>query len=72
MPTVTLKFNLPDEQEDFQSAVKGGEYRLAMSEFDDYLRKRLKYETLDEPVYQALQAARDQLRHQLEIFDLLI
>ncbi len=39
-----LEFELPEDREDFETAVKGVEYRVALSEFyTNTLRKRRKY-----------------------------
>lgn len=57
----TLRFNLPEDNEEFLSASKGGHYLSAIHALDDYLRGRIKYEELTEPVQEALQAARDRL-----------
>jgi hypothetical protein len=56
-----LIFKLPEEDAEFQMAVKASAAFCALSEYDNYLRGRLKYEDLSEPVDTALQAARDKL-----------
>ena len=38
-----LKFNLPDEAEEFRNATEGGKYKEALREFDNYLRSIVKY-----------------------------
>jgi len=44
MPQVTLTFNLPDDESDYDDARLGGKLRCAMSEFyNGSLRKRRKY-----------------------------
>ena len=39
-----LKFNLPEEQEEFEIANKGWKFRLALSTYDQHLRNKLKYD----------------------------
>jgi hypothetical protein len=38
-----LKFNIPDDQDEFESAISGSKWQAAMYEFDQYLRSQLKY-----------------------------
>ena len=39
-----LEFNLPEEEEQFQSANKGMDWALTVWDIDQLLRKKLKYE----------------------------
>lgn len=43
MPLVTIQFNLPEEQSEFRSAVKGAKYCSAIQEYDSWLRALTKY-----------------------------
>jgi hypothetical protein len=43
MPLATLQFNLPDDQEEFRSAVKGSKYLSALREYDSWLRGLTKH-----------------------------
>lgn len=61
MPKAVLEFNLPEENDEFETAYNGINYKIILSELDNYLRSRLKYEELSEPIYEALQATRDEL-----------
>jgi hypothetical protein len=61
MPTATLRYRLPDERDEYEAAYYGGTYRVILSELDQYLRSRIKYEDLPEPVGEALQLARQRL-----------
>jgi hypothetical protein len=61
MPRVMLVYKLPQENDEFQYAKQGVDRSTILSEFDNYLRGRLKYEDLPEAVEEALQAARDKL-----------
>lgn len=44
----TLKFSLPEENDDFETATNGWKYRSVLIEFDNFLRSKLKYEELTE------------------------
>lgn len=61
MPVGILKFNLPEDDQEFKDAQNGSSLRGQLQEFDNYLRGRIKYEELDEKVDEALQEARNQL-----------
>jgi len=63
VPKSTLTFNLPEEQEELNHALNAVAYIAALQEIDNYLRGRLKYEELEQPVREALQAARDYLHN---------
>lgn len=56
-----LEFNLPQDEVEHQLALNGANYKIALDEMDNYLRNRLKYEELDDKVYEALQLARNTL-----------
>jgi hypothetical protein len=58
-----LKFNLPDDQDDFDTAVNGAKWWLAMYELNQYLRSKIKYseEGMSDDTYKALEETRDQL-----------
>ena len=64
MPKSTLEFNLPEERDELRYALNAVAYIAALQEIDNYLRGRLKYEELDEPVRDALQSARDFLHNE--------
>jgi hypothetical protein len=61
MPKGTLSFKLPEENEEYLMAIKAAAYWAALTDMDNYLRGRLKYEDLPEAVDKALQEARDYL-----------
>ncbi len=43
MSKAILKFNLPEDQEDYFNASNGYNYRNCLSELDNHLRNELKY-----------------------------
>lgn len=44
MPQVTLTFNTPEETAELNTALRGGKYLSVLTDFDNYLRNRIKYE----------------------------
>jgi hypothetical protein len=43
MPTVTLRYRLPDEQSEYDAARLGGEALSTLWQIDQHCRKRIKY-----------------------------
>jgi len=66
---IVLEF---DTIEEAQLAINGSKYAAAIFEFDQYLRGKLKYETLPEDMYIAYQDSREKIREQLSEYNLLI
>lgn len=57
-----LKFNLPEEQEEFEIANNGWKFRSALSEYDNYLRGKIKYdESLTNEQYKVYDEVRTKL-----------
>ncbi len=58
-----LIFNLekPEDVEEHRLAINARNMSIVLDELDNYLRARLKYEDLSDPVHEALQACRDRL-----------
>lgn len=52
----TLKFNLPEEQEEFNEALRGGDYLAFIWDFKQYLRSQTKHpkEGISEDYLQAM------------------
>jgi hypothetical protein len=44
MPKAYLKFELPQETDEFELAQNGGKYKAALDDFDNWLRAMDKYE----------------------------
>lgn len=58
-----LKFNLPDDQDDFRFAVEGTKWYLVVHTFDQYLRSQMKYnDNLTDEEYGLLEKVREELR----------
>jgi hypothetical protein len=64
--TATLTFSLPEEQEEFDRAVQGGDWRMVVEDLDAHLRSRLRHEDLPDEVHAALDRARTHLYELLE------
>jgi hypothetical protein len=64
--TATITFTLPEEQEEFDRAVQGGNWRMVVEDLDAHLRSRLKHEDLPDEVHAALERARTHLYGLLE------
>jgi hypothetical protein len=57
-----LKYNLPEEQEEFETANNGWKYRSVLLEYDNHLRSKIKYdESLTEEQYKVYEDARNKL-----------
>ena len=57
-----LKFNLPEEQYEFNNAIKGGDWKDVCWQMDQYLRKRIKYdESLSEEQLRVYEGVREEL-----------
>ena len=58
-----LKYNLPDDQIDFDLAVNGSKWMGAMWELNNWLRSQIKHppEGMSDDTYKAFEDARDQL-----------
>lgn len=56
----TLKFNLPEENEEFSTAVNAVNYKNALSELNEYLRNEIKWGS-DENKSEIAQEVRDEL-----------
>lgn len=56
----TLKFNLPEENDEFNTAVNAVNYKNALSELNQYLRNEIKWSS-DENKSEIAQEVRDEL-----------
>jgi hypothetical protein len=64
--TATLAFDLPEEQELFDRAVKGSDWRMVVEDMDGWLRSKLKHEELTPEQDAAYEEARKHLFSILE------
>ena len=57
-----LKFDLDEEREEFNNAIKGGLYLRVLQEFDEQLRKKIKYDgSITEEQYEIYDKIREEL-----------
>ena len=57
----TLEFNLPEDQPEFNNAIKGGDWKHVCWQMDQYLRKHIKYdESLSEEQLRVYEGVRDE------------
>jgi hypothetical protein len=67
-----LKFNLPEEQDEFELANSGGKFYTVLWELDQYLRNKVKYPAEDahNEYTNAMDEARTELWKLLEAYHL--
>ena len=60
-----LEFSLPEDQPEFNNAIKGGDWKHVCWQMDQYLRRNTKYtpDDTNEEVLQALENAREFLNN---------
>ena len=56
-----LKFNLPEDREEFAVASKAQDLYFVIWDLEQYLRSELKYKELDSTTYKAYERLRDKL-----------
>jgi len=61
-----LEFNLPEEKVEFTTASNAASYFVALEEFAEHLRRRLKYEENSEVVASELEKIRTEFFNILE------
>ena len=58
-----LKFNLPEDKEEFDTASKGMDWALLVLDIDQFIRNKIKYEQDKDGI---LQLVRDRLHFNME------
>jgi hypothetical protein len=62
----TLEFNLPEEAQEFRTAINGWKFKSVLNEINDDLRSKIKWQDdMPDAVRQALQAVRDDMYQRL-------
>jgi len=73
MPTATLTFNLPEENQEHQTAVRAPDVKFGIQEYDNWLRSKTKYHDETEwegkSAYDVLVEARRMLREYVGEYD---
>jgi hypothetical protein len=65
MPTVTLRFTLPDEQAEYDAARLGSEALAALCDIDQWCRGRIKHHPMSADETHALEAVRQMIPAEL-------
>ena len=65
MPKAMLKFDLPEENVEFQSAIHGADYKAILWNIDQMLRSHVKHGMHDPQAKAAYQEVRDFLHSEL-------
>jgi hypothetical protein len=62
----TLEFNLPEEAQEFRTAINGWKFKSVLNEINEDLRSKIKWQDdMPDAVRQALQAVRDDMHQRL-------
>jgi hypothetical protein len=61
-----LKYNLPEDQIEFNNAINGNKIKMLLEDLDNYLRNKLKYEQLTGDQNDAYQDVRSFLHNLLD------
>jgi hypothetical protein len=65
MPKAMLRFDLPEEETEFQSAIHGADYKAILWNIDQMLRSHVKHGEHEPQAKAAYQEVRDFLRGEL-------
>lgn len=68
----TIEFNLPEEQYQFDCAVKGISMDMAISEMKEEFRKMIKYNEWSDIQYKMLEELRDKFNEIIQINNAII
>jgi len=61
-----LKYNLPEDSQEFQTAISGHKYKWVIQEIDQYLRNEIKYNSnLSNDTIKAFELIRDKIREEI-------
>jgi hypothetical protein len=60
-----LKFNLPEEREEFEMASQASKLYCVVSEFDNFLRSKIKHTDLSDEQYDIYESIRQELWNNL-------
>ena len=69
---VILEFDLPEEESDFRAAINGKTLKSITYDYDEKLRRIIKYNDLSDDEYQTYQKCRDMLREMFYEMNLFI
>jgi hypothetical protein len=63
---VTMRFDLPEEDDEHKAALHGQDYKNVLESIDHYLRGQMKHGGLGEAEYAAFEDIRGKLHHFLD------
>lgn len=70
-PEVILKFYLPENQDEFETAINGYKWKFAMWDLDQWLKSQIKYrDDFKENEYETLEKCREMLYEKLSDYGL--
>jgi len=69
---VILEFDLPEEESEFRAAINGKHLKSITYDYDEKLRRIIKYNDLSDDEYQTYQKCRDMLREMFYEMNLFI
>ncbi len=67
-----LIFSLPEEVEEHEMAIKGGDWKATVADIEEWLREKLKYGHEFKSADEALEAARKELHELLDSNGLIL
>lgn len=68
MPKVTIRFNLPEEQAEYNITSKAGKMHSGLLDFDNYLRSEIKHGTLTYEESEIYNKIRSKLWECIDVF----
>ena len=72
MGKIILEFDSVEESDDAKDAINGTQWKLVAWDMDQYFREKLKYATLTDELYDALENAREELRDIIANYNLVL
>lgn len=66
----TLKFNLPEDNDDFQMSLRGPKYHMAFEDIFNAIRSKLKHETLKKGEAEMWEKFRELVHQSLTDYDI--
>jgi len=61
MPEAILKFNLPEEQEEYHTTMQASNYHCAIWDMMQHFRNRIKYEEMSDAEREVLEKTREKM-----------
>lgn len=71
MAEVTIRFTLPEDEQELCQSMAGGALLCVLLDVDDFVRRKIKYEDLSDATTDVLQNVRDRIRGGIQSVRLL-